>query len=145
MIAKINNCIQRRLQEENLSEVSLRVAAHWLVEDGILKNSAGEVGFQLRRYFNYNDIFGSFKKGNFWYIRRIIDYQEILGAQDLSKVFGLKSRTSIYRKIKEEEIPFSRLRRKGIYFTTFDLMKWAIKKNYMSLYEKFQAFHKENE
>lgn len=145
MIAKINNCIQRRLQEENLSEISSRVAAGWLLEDGILRNSAREVGFQLRRYFNYNDIIGSFKKGNFWYIRRIVDYQEIVSAQDLSKIFGLKSRTSIYRKIKEEEIPFNRQRRKGIYFKTSDLMKWAIKKNYMNLYQKLQVFRKENE
>lgn len=142
MIAEINNCIQRRLREENLCEISLRVAAAWLIEEGVLKNSVSEVGFQLRRYFNYNDIFGSFKKGNFWYIRRIVDYQEILSAQDLSNIFGLKSRTSIYRKIREEEIPFSRQRRKGIYFTTSDLMKWAIKKNYMNLYQKLQEFRK---
>ena len=130
MIVSINNYIQLRLQAENLAEIPLVKAAKWLDEADILKDSSSSPGFPLRRHVKRGNVFGVYKKGmKSWYIKRIGDYEEVLSVQDVSKIFRLKSRTSLYRKIRNNNIPFTRLHRKGIYFRSSDLMRWAVEKN----------------
>lgn len=141
MIARINNYIQRRLQEENLESVPLKSAATWLAREGILRDTKSSPGFPLRRHIHRGNILGAAKhKG--WRIYRLPYYEEILDPDDLRDIFGLRSRTSIYRKIKEEQIPYIRNSRKGIYFRIMDLLKWAIEKrdneNYGKIQKKYQ-------
>jgi hypothetical protein len=139
MIAPINNYIQRRLQKENLQEVTLVTAAKWLEEANILKDGVLSPGYPLRRHLYRGNIFGAYKKGNYyWYIKRIEDYQEILSTEELSEIFGLKSRTSLYRKIRKENIPFVQRRRKGIYFKQADVIKWALERDRLDVVEKIR-------
>lgn len=142
MIARINNYIQRRLQEENLESIPLKNAATWLAKEGILRDTKSSPGFPLRRHIYRGNILGAVKhKG--WRIYRLAYYEEILDPDDLREIFGLRSRTSVYRKIREEQIPYIRNRRKGIYFKIGDLLKWAIEKRDNESYEKIREKYQE--
>lgn len=139
MIAPINNYIQRRLQRENLQEVSVVTAAKWLADAKVLKNWVLNPGYSLRRHLYRGNVFGAYKKGNYyWYIKRIVGYQEILSTEDLSVIFGLKSRTSLYRKMRKENIPFVQRRRRGIYFKQGDVVKWALERDRLDVVEKIK-------
>jgi hypothetical protein len=132
MIAIINNYIQGRLQQENLSEVTLVQAAMWLDKGGILKDQWSSPGYPLRRHIHRENIFGAYKKYNkFWYIKKIDNYDQIIGVEELIQTFKLKSKKSIYKKIKIEQIPYSRINKRGIYFKKNELLRWAFenKKN----------------
>ena len=132
MIAVINNYIQGRLQQENLSEVSLLQAARWLDKGGILKDQWSSRGYPLRRHIYRENIFGAYKKHNkFWYIKKIDNYEQIIGVEELIRTFKLKSKKSIYKKIKIEQIPYSKNNKRGIYFKKNELLRWAFenKKN----------------
>ncbi len=139
MIGKINNYIQRRMQKELLYDISLTEAARWLDEAGILKDSATSPGYPLRRHVHKGNVMGAYQKNNYyWRIRRIEDYEEVLTVAELTRIFGLKSRTSLYRKIRRENIPFQRYRQKGIYFPVSEILRWAVEQNKTELFEKIQ-------
>ncbi len=139
MIGSINNYIQRRLQIERLDEVPLSTAAKWLEEVGILKDSRTSPGYPLRRHIHRGNIFNVYRKNNyFWFIKRIDNYSDILSANELKKIFGLKNRTSVYRKMREQQIPFERLNQKGIYFKTLDVLHWAMEANRLDIVEKIR-------
>lgn len=139
MIALVNNCIQRRLKSENLPEVSLTQAAEWLNEEDILKNSKTARGNSLRRHVTRGNILGVYKKNNyFWFIKRIKEFDELINVEHLSRIFNLKSRTSLYRKIKYHEIPYRRKGKKGIYFSYSDLVKWALENNRIDIFDKIK-------
>jgi len=142
MIARINNYIQRRLQEENLESVPLKRASAWLAGEGILCDTRSSPGFPLRRHIHRGNILGAVKHKE-WRIFRLPNYEEILDPDDLRDIFRLRSRTSIYRKIKKENIPYIRNRRKGIYFKIGDLLKWAIEKRDSESYEKIREKYQE--
>ena len=127
--------------EKKLDEVAVSTAAEWLSVAGILADSTSSPGFSLRRHIHRGNIFGAFKKNNyFWYIRKMEDYQEILTSQELSQILGLKSRTSIYRKVQKENIPYKKIQDKSMYFLKPDLLKWAIERNHNSLYKSLQTW-----
>ncbi len=136
MIAVINNHIQHRLKGENLAEVSLTQAAKWLDEYGILSDSKITPGYSLRRHILKGNILGAYRKNNyFWFIRKIENFEALISARQLSKIFNLKSRTSLYRKIRYHEIPYQRKGKKGIYFRYSDLVKWALERNREDIFE----------
>jgi hypothetical protein len=136
MIANINNHIQHRLKIEELSEVSLTQAVKWLTEYGILSESKVTSGYSLRRHILKGNILGAYRKNNyFWFIKRIENFDALISARQLSKIFNLKSRTSLYRKIKYHEIPYQRRGKKGIYFKYSDLVKWALERNREDIFE----------
>ncbi|MEJ2634110.1 MAG: helix-turn-helix domain-containing protein [Calditrichia bacterium] len=139
MVGKINNYIQRRMQRELLDDISLTEAARWLDGAGILKDSATSPGYPLRRHVHKGNVMGAYRKNNYyWRIRRIEDYEEVLTVAELTRIFGLKSRTSLYRKIRREHIPFQRHRQKGIYFPVSEILRWAVEQNKTELFEKIQ-------
>ena len=139
MIARINNYIQWRLQQENLDVIPLKEVATWLSEESILKDSESSPGFPLRRHVYRGNIVGACKKNkNEWVITRLENYKEILDPNDLRAIFGLKSRTSLYRKIKIEKIPFIRKRNKGIFFEVSDLLKWALERGDSKSFQTLQ-------
>ncbi len=142
MIARINNYIQRRLQEENLESIPLKKVADWLAEEGILSNVESNPDFSMRRHIYRGNIFGAVKE-NGWRIHRLPYYEEILDPVDLRGIFGLKSRTSVYRKIRKERIPYIRYRKKGIYFKITDLLKWAVEKKDDKSYREIQKKYQE--
>ena len=145
MIAKINNYLQYRMRVENMNIVSLPVAAQWLDEAGILKNPPSSRGHSLRRHAQRGNIFGAFKKSNYyWYIQKIENYDPILAVPDLKEVFGLKSHISVYRKLRSNHIPFSRTRRKGIFVRLSDLMKWAMQNSHSEIFEKLKNMNINN-
>lgn len=79
MIALINNYIQYRLQQENLKEVSLTIAAKWLSEANILHDLKSSPGYPLRRYAYRNNIFGAYQKNErYWFIRKIAGYKNLV-------------------------------------------------------------------
>ena len=128
MFSLINNYIQRRLQRENLEEVSVIEASKWLSEEKILSDSYSSPGFPLRRNIQRGNIFGAYKKSNYyWYIRRESNYENIISIGEFKQFFLLKSRTSIYRKIDFENIPKKKLKSGRIYFSVTELMKWSMK------------------
>ena len=136
MIASINNYIQHRLKSGDLPEVSLTQAAKWLDEYGILSDSKVTPGYSLRRHILKGNILGVYRKNNyFWFIKRIEDFEVLISARQLSKIFNLKSRTSLYRKIRCHEIPYQRMGKKGIYFRYSDLVKWALERNREDIFE----------
>lgn len=136
MIAKINNHIQRRMQMENLEMIDLPTAARWLDQAGVLKDAPGAPGLPLRRHAQKGNVFGARKhKDYYWYIHRIQNYDPLLTVEDMQSLFDLKSRTSIYRKIRQNHIPFHRHTRKGIYFKASDLLRWAIERNKSDIIE----------
>lgn len=140
-IGKINNYIQKKLKMENLTEVALPVAAQWLNDAHLLHDTSSTPGSTLRRHVYRGNIFGAFKKKNyFWYIRRIANYDEILNVSDLIEIFGLDCRTSLYRKIRYHNIPYVRRQRKGIYFRASDFLEWALEKKRMDIFEKTQKY-----
>ncbi len=140
-IGKINNYIQKKLKLENMNEVALPVAAEWLSKANLLRDDSSTLGNVLRRHVYRGNIFGAFKKKNyFWYIRRIPNYDDILNVSDLIEIFGLNCRTSLYRKIRYHNIPYIRRQRKGIYFQASDFLKWALEKNRMDIFEKTQKY-----
>lgn len=150
MIGRINNYIQRRLQQENLEAVPLKKVAVWLAEDRILRDALSSPGYPLRRHAGRGDIFGASKiNQKFWVVTRLKHYEEILDPFDLSKLFRLKSRTSLYRKIKKEKIPFIRNRSKGIYFRISDLLSWALERKDPEIYQiiekKYAEIKRESE
>ncbi len=119
--------------------VSLPMAARWLDEARILKNSPANRGHSLRRHAQRGNIFGAFKKSNYyWYIKKIENYDPILAIPDLKEIFELKSQISVYRKLRSNHIPFSRNGRKGIFVRLSDLMKWAIKNSHTEVFEKLK-------
>ncbi len=137
LIGIINNYIQRRMQVENLQKVPLTVAARWLDEANILKDSPTSPGYSLRRHVYRGNIFGVYKENNyFWYIKKLDEYVEIFTVNELSSLFGLKNRTSIYRKIRKQKIPFHRMKNNGIYFRVSDILKWAMEENQSEIFEK---------
>jgi len=139
LIGIINNYIQRRMQVENLQKVPLTVAARWLDEADILKDSSSSPGYSLRRHVYRGNIFGVYKENNyFWFIKKIDEYVEIFTVADLAALFGLKNRTSIYRKIHQQKIPFYRMKNNGIYFRVSDLLKWAMEENQPEMFEKIK-------
>ncbi|GAB4381309.1 MAG: hypothetical protein Kow0042_31810 [Calditrichia bacterium] len=141
LISEINNYLQRRMQLENLEEVPVTVAATWLHNNKMLKDSSSSPGYPLRRHIHNGNIFGAYKKNNYyWFIRRIPNYNLLLSAKDLSIIFGLKCRTSLYRKIRRNLIPFGRKGKRGIYFQVSDLLKWAVEKNQPEVVEKIQNY-----
>lgn len=145
MSSKLNNYIQHRMQRENLNEVPLTTTARWLGEAGILKESQSNFGLKLRRRVYRGSIIGAYKKnGRYWHIKKIPDYRELLSPSDLEEVFELKNRTSIYRKIKSEDIPFVRPGERGMYFRASDLMKWAVERDIHAVLEKIQNKTSEN-
>ena len=136
LISTINNFIQKKLKETKLEEISVVEAARWLDDAKILADSKSSPGFSLRRHIHRGNIFGAFKKNNyFWYISKLADYQEIMSSSDLSKLLGLKSRTSIYRKIQAEHIPYKKNQNESIFFVKTDLMKWALDGKQTDLYK----------
>ncbi len=140
MIGKINNYIQKRMRLEHLDEISLTKAAKWLDEANILKDSRTSPGNSLRRHIAKGNILGAFKKNNyFWYIKKDPKYSPILTAQELSQLFNLKCRTSLYRKIHKENIPYRRHQQKGIYFFVSDLLRWALERNNTEFFEKLRS------
>lgn len=144
MIARINNYIQRRLQQENLKVVPLKKVAVWLAEDRILRDTKSSPGYPLRRHASLGNIFGASKiNRKLWVVKRLSHYEEILDPFDLSKLFKLKSRTSLYRKIKKEGIPFVRNRRKGIYFQISDLLSWALERKDSEIYQLIEKKYAE--
>ena len=144
MIPRINNYIQRRLQQENLEVVPLKIAAVWLSEDRILRDTASSPGYSLRRHAGRGNIFGASKiNQKYWVVTRLNHYEEILDPLDLSNLFRLKSRTSLYRKIKKEKIPFIRNRRKGIYFQISDLLSWALERKDSEIYQIMEKKYSE--
>ncbi len=139
MSSVINNYIQRRLQQENRNEVSVTVAAQWLDEEGILKDLSTSRGYPLRRYIKRGKIFGVFRrKGRFWFIRKLENYEDIIGARELARVLGLKSRNSIYQKIKLSEIPVERVGKKGIFIYPSQLLRWALENGDLKLFRKLK-------
>ncbi|OPX34902.1 hypothetical protein B1H10_02515 [candidate division KSB1 bacterium 4484_188] len=107
----------------------------------LLRDASSTLGNALRRHVYRGNIFGAFKKKNyFWYIRRIPNYDDILNVSDLIEIFGLNCRTSLYRKIRYHNIPYIRRQRKGIYFQASDFLKWALEKNRMDIFEKTQKY-----
>lgn len=139
LIGIINNYIQRRMQVENLQKVPLTLAARWLDEANILKDSSTSPGYSLRRHVYRGNIFGVYKENNyFWYIQKIDQYVEIFTVSELASLFGLKNRTSIYRKIRQKKIPFYRMKNNGIYFRVSDLLKWAMEENQTEMFEKIK-------
>ena len=139
MIADINNYIQSRMQSENLSEVPLVIAAKWLDKEGILKDSKSSVGYSLRRHVYRGNVFGAYKKDNYyWYIKQISNFDQLLTIHQLLYIFDLKNRTSVYRKIKFEKIPYIREYRKGIYFKHSELLDWALEKKRDDVFEKLK-------
>jgi hypothetical protein len=136
MIARINNYIQHRLKIEDLNEVSLTQAAKWLAEYDILRNSKTTPGYSLRRHILKGNILGAYRKNNyFWFIKQIENFDALLSTDQLSKIFNLKCRTSLYRKIQYHEIPYHRMGKKGIYFKYSDLVKWALERNREDIFE----------
>jgi hypothetical protein len=139
MIAKINNYIQRRLQQENLDAVSLKEAATWLAGEGILKDSGSSPGYPLRRHVKKGNIIGICKKDQkYWIITRLKNYKELLDPSDLKAIFDLKSRTSLYRKIKREKIPYIKKENKRIFFQESELLKWALEKGKSEIFQNIQ-------
>jgi predicted DNA-binding transcriptional regulator AlpA len=129
MFSVINNYIQKRLQRENLEEVSVNDAAKWLSDENILKNSKSSPGFPLRRNIKNGNVFGAYQKRSyFWYIRRIKNYENIISVREFKQLFQLKSRTSIYRKIDINRIPRKKTESGRIYFSVSELVKWSIEK-----------------
>jgi hypothetical protein len=144
MIARINNYIQRRLQQENLELVPLKKVAKWLAEEGILQDTLSSPGFPLRRHVGRDNIFGATKiDQRYWVVVRLKKYEEILDSKDLTEIFGLKSRTSLYRKIKKEKIPFIRNRKKGIYFQISNLLTWALDRKDKEIFHIIQKKYSE--
>lgn len=144
MIARINNYIQRRLQQENLEVVPLKRVAVWLAEEGILQDTLSSPGFPLRRHALRENIFGASKiDQKYWVVTRLKQYEEILDSGDLTEIFGLKSRTSLYRKIKQEKIPFIRNRKRGIYFRISELLTWALERKDSEIYLMMQKKYNE--
>jgi len=144
MIARINNYIQRRLQQENIEAIPLKKVSMWLAEDRILRDTLSSPGYSLRRHAVRGNIFGASKiNQKFWVVTRIKYYEEILDPLDLSRLFRLKSRTSLYRKIKKEKIPFIRNRRKGIYFQISDLLNWALERKDSEIYQLIEKKYTE--
>jgi len=142
MISTLNNYLQRRMQIENVEEVTLITAAQWLDEANILKNSSTSPGYSLRRHVHRGNIFGAYRKNNyFWYIKRLPNYADVIAINELAEILGLKNRTSLYRKIKTDDIPFVRQNRKGIYFKIPDLLLWAMERNRPDIFEKIQRHH----
>jgi len=140
MFSVINNYIQARLQRENLEEVAITVAAKWLSKENILKDSRSSPGFPLRRNIKQGNIFGAYKKRDyFWYIRRINGYENIISVRELKQLFDLKSRTSIYQKIELSNIPRRKTNSGRIYFTISELMKWSIQKKKYRVLKKLRS------
>ncbi|MEJ2051470.1 MAG: helix-turn-helix domain-containing protein [Calditrichota bacterium] len=136
MIARINNYIQHRLKIEDLNEVSLTEAAKWLAEYDILSISKTTPGYSLRRHILKGYLLGAYRKNNyFWFIKQIANFDVLLSTDQLSKIFNLKCRTSLYRKIQYHEIPYHRMGKKGIYFKYSDLVKWALERNREDIFE----------
>ena len=139
MFSVINNYIQARLQRENLEEVAVTEAAQWLSKENILKDSNSSPGFPLRRNIKNGNIFGAYKKRNyFWYIQRINGYENIICVRELKQLFDLKSRTSIYQKIELNNIPWKKTNSGKVYFTISELMKWSIEKKNNEVLKKLR-------
>ena len=139
MFSVINNYIQARLQRENLEEVAVTEAAQWLSKENILKDSNSSPGFPLRRNIKNGNIFGAYKKRNyFWYIQRINGYENIICVRELKQLFDLKSRTSIYQKIELNNIPRKKTNSGKVYFTISELMKWSIEKKNNEVLKKLR-------
>ncbi|MFZ0391170.1 MAG: hypothetical protein WAN36_11995 [Calditrichia bacterium] len=97
----------------------------------------------LRKYVERGNIFGAYQQNNyFWFIRRIQDYSDIITAKGLTEILELKNRTSLYRKIKHNEIPVSKTNSNMIYFKVSELLSWAMEKNQPEVYEKLQHRYK---
>ncbi len=142
MIGKINNYLQYRMRMENVNIIPLTVAARWLDEAGILKNPSSSRGHSLRRHAQRGNIFGAFKKSNYyWYIRKIDNYDPVLTIPDLKEIFGMKSPTSVYRKLRYHQIPFFRNHRKGIFVKLSDLLKWSMINSRQDVLEKIKEMN----
>lgn len=138
-LCRINNFIQRKIKVNDFREISLITASNWLDNAGLLKDSDSSPGYPLRRHIHKGNIFGAFRKNNyFWHIRAIDDYNEILCLKEVSKLLGLKSRTSIYRKLKLQNIPYIKHNSGNIYIRKTDFLNWAIQQNSAEIFERIQ-------
>jgi len=130
-IAEINNFLQYKLRKENFQRVPIKVAAEWLNDYGYLSDSKTSPGYPLRRLIKSNLIMGAVQENNFyWYIEKVENYREILGAKELQEMLGLKTINSVYKKIREQNIPFIRLNNKRVVFYKDEVLNWLLKNNH---------------
>ena len=73
-LERINQCLQDRLQEGQLEEVTATTAARWLAEAGLLRDSDAQPGSPLRQLLRAGQILGAHQRPDRpqgrWWIRR---------------------------------------------------------------------------
>jgi len=71
-VDNINEYIQRRLKQEGLTSIPAVTAAQWLEQEGLLQDSKGRKGKQLRELLRKNLIASSWQDANKrWHIDRM--------------------------------------------------------------------------